>query len=1420
MKKKRILSLLIAITMMLGIIPTVPVIADDPTPVWSPNLTGASVTSGTATTRQYLQNAENQTLGMILSSSATQPNGFAIDGDVLRHTNGGSDRRINIIVAGTGSGSPSSAEAGFAAEDGKRYRIALTAENEARTGSANISFRDNTNIVPPTASSGTTFSYDFTYDPASLTDGSVRDGTHGVVAIAIVATGPTGTVVNLSNIRIYEVTDYVPPVVCDDCGADENTGIAWALDYSSLPAQAGGDGGRNQLGTTGIQKISSSGVGSITFTPGDDFFTWAPTSGTAIEFLRTAAGFTPKQGVEYILSFEAESDKEGTRVRGQVNGADAAGLANLDWLNLPTTKGLVGFKWTESGTQAMRINSGLDEEGGATYPFAVKIYNLKVTTTCCGEDIEFPCDCGTCDDCNPPCPHETRVPANCTMCTCGQTGLAQTCVAPDLCGFHAQGPACEHSTRLASNCGVCTECGATALGRTCLVESPCMIHQGGTVGPIEGSHSIQLVARHGDEKPGAWYDAPGGCPTGSPISLHGEDGCMRAGGNPAGCWLNNADSWWEPTSQLRRSAALTINADGPQSLEITGISDINFLSLGILSTNGTFAETNPFSGSTAAPASWDGSITVEVTSVTINGTTTPVFTPATANATQDLVVREAADAHLNGHTNIGLWNAFYPTDNILTGITAVNIGENNSPGFRFGGAEAPTTSIRVNFTVDGLTALFTGSGWTQCADNTCVASTANCTVCNVCGFVGLTVPCAEPTLCKFHDSGTLPPCLHPEASRLPANCTVCVACGVENLAQICTTPLCAHHAANPPCPHTTRSNADCRNCAMTGCTETGLAQTCTAGNLCGFHSIGVCPHTTRSDADCRNCAMDGCTATGLGRTCPPGANACGFHGTTICTHTAADRTDADCRICTCGETGLAQACTTASPCGAHTIGSCLHTARQEADCRNCAEPGCTTVGLNRNCPPSSPCTFHAPCTHATRSTADCRNCATCDATALEPNCADPNLCEWHTPGDAPELLLNLRARLINDQDWLWANDSSPQNPPWPQPENPALSPDNLVSDTIKISGNGPAKATLNVQAPFNTNRHIVSLALNSYGVSLRDWVGPEAEKAHERFEDAIVKIDSVLINGAPVNIDASKNEGYLVYSVIDDLDFKHMEGFASFGLWNAYSADSRRISAGAGMSIETLEGAPFLISTAPITTIEFNFTVSNVHAYGDCEHENRVSTDCRLCVDCSATGLEGQFCDPANPCLFHNSGNCTHPVRQTANCTLCTTCTTTGLNKTCSDTAPCNFHNCGHANRTTADCRVCSDCGATGLTTQQCQAPNLCTFHDGGGGLTPFHKGDVTNTGRIEIGDVLEVLKLLARIKNNVLEQGFTRGGHVEPGGPGSRPWVAAQILPTSKATPETRPTIGDVLEMLKVLARIPTSNLGQPVPPEPVSWT
>jgi hypothetical protein len=203
--------------------------------------------------------------------------------------------------------------------------------------------------------------------------------------------------------------------------------------------------------------------------------------------------------------------------------------------------------------------------------------------------------------------------------------------------------------------------------------------------------------------------------------------------------------------------------------------------------------------------------------------------------------------------------------------------------------------------------------------------------------------------------------------------------------------------------------------------------------------------------------------------------------------------------------------------------------------------------------------------------------------------------------------------------------------------------------------------------------------------------------------------------------------------------------------------------------------------------------------------------DCGKC-ECEECGPCGECEDCKTPPTDCDCGKC--ECEECGPCGECEDCKTTPTDCDC---GKCDCEECGPC----GECEDCktppTDCDCGKCECEECGPCGEC--EDCVSEVKAFHKGDVTNTGRIEIGDVLEVLKFLARIQNNVLERGITRGGHTEPGGPGSRPWVAAQILPASRATPTTRPGIGDVLEMLKVLARIPTDHLKQPNPAEPVPW-
>jgi hypothetical protein len=104
------------------------------------------------------------------------------------------------------------------------------------------------------------------------------------------------------------------------------------------------------------------------------------------------------------------------------------------------------------------------------------------------------------------------------------------------------------------------------------------------------------------------------------------------------------------------------------------------------------------------------------------------------------------------------------------------------------------------------------------------------------------------------------------------------------------------------------------------------------------------------------------------------------------------------------------------------------------------------------------------------------------------------------------------------------------------------------------------------------------------------------------------------------------------------------------------------------------------------------------------------------------------------------------------------------------------------------NCEECSICGEELKRT--CTESNPCKAH------LPFVAGQILGK-KISIADVLELLKFLAKIDNNVIIKGVDG----EPGGEGSRAWLAASVTPQSQDT--GRPRIQDALEILKHLAKI-----------------
>jgi len=81
-----------------------------------------------------------------------------------------------------------------------------------------------------------------------------------------------------------------------------------------------------------------------------------------------------------------------------------------------------------------------------------------------------------------------------------------------------------------------------------------------------------------------------------------------------------------------------------------------------------------------------------------------------------------------------------------------------------------------------------------------------------------------------------------------------------------------------------------------------------------------------------------------------------------------------------------------------------------------------------------------------------------------------------------------------------------------------------------------------------------------------------------------------------------------------------------------------------------------------------------------------------------------------------------------------------------------------------------------------------------------FRVGNIRgNDIPIGMGDVLELLKFLAGVENNVITQS---------GGIGTRAWHAALIMPSSRTA--EKPGLADVLEILKYLAKIENNEISK----------
>lgn len=222
-RTRKFLSLLLTVSMLFGIMSAMPIISSaedyELELVWQPNLVGAK--NDTPTARNYVSDANGNRLGFLTSSSTSRAAiSFLEDGTMrFENTHTSSGLRLNISVAGTGTGGSSAVGYGFEPREGGIYRIEVRARNADLDGPFNLqNFYDYAapaGSKPATLKPGTTdvFYYDFVYKLSERTESSANDSGHGVMAVGI-PSGSTGIVIHYSDIKIYELI-YED---CEDCG--------------------------------------------------------------------------------------------------------------------------------------------------------------------------------------------------------------------------------------------------------------------------------------------------------------------------------------------------------------------------------------------------------------------------------------------------------------------------------------------------------------------------------------------------------------------------------------------------------------------------------------------------------------------------------------------------------------------------------------------------------------------------------------------------------------------------------------------------------------------------------------------------------------------------------------------------------------------------------------------------------------------------------------------------------------------------------------------------------------------------------------------------------------------------------------------------------------------------------------------------
>ncbi|MCL1880714.1 MAG: hypothetical protein FWF76_00890, partial [Oscillospiraceae bacterium] len=136
-------------------------------------------------------------------------------------------------------------------------------------------------------------------------------------------------------------------------------------------------------------------------------------------------------------------------------------------------------------------------------------------------------------------------------------------------------------------------------------------------------------------------------------------------------------------------------------------------------------------------------------------------------------------------------------------------------------------------------------------------------------------------------------------------------------------------------------------------------------------------------------------------------------------------------------------------------------------------------------------------------------------------------------------------------------------------------PDNLrgAAMTVPAGGGTGLTATLNIAAPFNTNTLFTSIALVSPGLNTRDYVPAGTAPVPS---DAQIRVTSVSFG----TIDTANNTNWL--------GGDHVDGAASFNIWNAFEADGRRLT---GAQTTSIGGNQMLTLTPAPTTLTVTFDV-------------------------------------------------------------------------------------------------------------------------------------------------------------------------------------------------------------------------------------